>query len=485
MSRSKLLIRNILATLVTQILSWGLTFSVTLFLPRYLGANGLGQLAFATSLVTVLGVVVSLGTSTVLVKEIARDRSRAGELMIASLLLRLIIGLVVTGIAVGAVTVLHYPVIIRLLVLATALAMVMSALNDVFYAALQGQENLPRQSVGMLVEKCCSCVITIILIFAHAPIWTIAGVGIVSNALSLVVNLSAFREHAPALRFPTSQTIRAITISGLPFISYLIFRQLYGSTDPVILNVLTNDATVGWYSAACRLIGTTLVIPVAFGTALFPTLVRLHSEDVNEFKQLASRAFSLVMLCAMPITLVFLCVPDRLIGLMHYPKEFAACSPALRVGSLAVLLNYAGCLLGPMVMAADAQTKMARTSVYACFIGIPACIAGTYFGHHIWGNGAVGAMISDILLEGYLVATYVQMLPSGTFNLGTLSLVSRYLLAGLLAAAGLVLVASTQVGLWSIAPFVVVYLALCWMLRCFDPAQMALLRRIVARKIEA
>ena len=75
--------RNIVATLATQLISWGLTFAVTLYLPRYVGDAGLGKLAFAASFMAIFGVIVPLGTGTLLVKEIARDRSRTGELLVA------------------------------------------------------------------------------------------------------------------------------------------------------------------------------------------------------------------------------------------------------------------------------------------------------------------------------------------------------------------------------------------------------------------
>src|SRR5262249_7776364 len=87
-SGSRLLARNVLVPLATQPRSWAVTFVVTLSLPRYVGDTGLGKLAFATSFVAIFGVLVPLGTSNVLVKEVARDRDRAGELLAAAFLLR-------------------------------------------------------------------------------------------------------------------------------------------------------------------------------------------------------------------------------------------------------------------------------------------------------------------------------------------------------------------------------------------------------------
>src|SRR5262245_11982124 len=143
MNRSLRLARNILATVGSQLISWALTFAVTLYLPRYVGDAGLGKLAFAGSFIGIFGVFVPLGTSNVLIKEIAREPERTGELLIASMLLRLPLGLVMTGLAIGLVYVLGYPELTRVLVIWSAVGMVVGSLNDALAAALKGQEKMP------------------------------------------------------------------------------------------------------------------------------------------------------------------------------------------------------------------------------------------------------------------------------------------------------------------------------------------------------
>ena len=101
MSRSRLVARNVLVTLATQILSWGLSFLVTLYLPRYVGSGGLGALTLAGSFAGIFSIGVGLGTSTVLTRDIARDPDRVGELTLAALALRLPLGLVAVSLAWG------------------------------------------------------------------------------------------------------------------------------------------------------------------------------------------------------------------------------------------------------------------------------------------------------------------------------------------------------------------------------------------------
>ena len=77
--------------------SWVLTFIVTLYLPRYIGAAGLGKLAFATSFVAIFGVLVPLGTRDVRLRRSPATASRTGELLLAAWAMRILLGLTVVG----------------------------------------------------------------------------------------------------------------------------------------------------------------------------------------------------------------------------------------------------------------------------------------------------------------------------------------------------------------------------------------------------
>jgi O-antigen/teichoic acid export membrane protein len=486
MSGSQRVARNVLATLGTQIVSWALTFAVTLYLPRYVGAAGLGKLTFAYAFMGVFGVLVPLGTSTVLVKEISRDRARTGELLTAVILMRLPLSIAMMGIAIAVVNLLGYSSLLRLLVILAALGTFAGTLNDALSSALQGLENLPRQSVALLVEKFLSAILTMILIFHREPLWTLGAVGLVTGMVSLLVNLSAFRSLLPSLRLPTWITFRGVLTAGLPFMGWSVFQTLYGQTDPIVLKFMTNDVTVGWYSAAFRLVGSTLFLPTAITTALLPTLSRLYRENEDDFVSLARRMFGIVMLCAVPIFIVLLTMPERLIAMMHYPKEFAGSIPVLRVGSFGSLLWFAGCVLGTLLIARDAQAKMFKLSVWATVLGIPACCLGSWLGNRLCGNGAVGAISSDVALEVFLVASYLRLLPRGMFNNESVLILCRAAAASVPMVLLLTLMSRyTTLGLWALLPSAILYGILCLALRCFGPTDLALARSLIVRKAGA
>ena len=480
--------RNVLVTLGTQLLSWALTFAVTLSLPRYVGDAGLGKMAFAVSLAALFGTVIPLGTSTVLVREIARDRSRTGELLLAAIFLRVPLGLLMTGLLIGTISALHavspahYSVLTRTLVIIAALGMVVVTLNDALASALQGQENLTRQNAAVLTEKFLSSALVIGLIALHQPIWMLASVALFTALASLTINVSAFRPLLPTLRLPRTETLRLLVLAGLPFFALGVFRMIYNQVDVPLLAFFTDDRTVGWYNVAIRLLGSTLFIPVALATALLPSLTRMHAESPERFLSALRRAMALVILCAMPIAVPLVVLPRKiLLGFLHYPPAFAHSAPILAIYGVGVLLWYVSQITGTGLVVLDKQKEMCRISVIALVLTVGGCLALIPFASHAWHNGGIGAALTDVSVEVYMNAAFLLALPRGTFDAKTVQVFGRSVLAvAPMAALMLLLHGAWQ---WAgAAAGVLVYAALCYKLGCLSREDLGTLRQAFARK---
>ncbi len=480
--------RNVLVTLGTQLLSWALTFAVTLFLPRYAGDAGLGKLAFAASLAALFSTVIPLGTSTVLVREIARDRSRTGELLLAAICLRVPLGLLMTGLLIGTISILHavspshYSDLTRTLVIIAALGMVVGVVNDALASALQGQENLTRQNAAVLTEKFLSSGLLIGLIALRQPLWMLASVALFTVSVSLCINFAAFRPLLASLRRPRMETLRFLVAAGLPFFALGVFRMIYNQVDVPILAFFTDDRTVGWYNIAIRLLGSTLFIPVALATALLPSLTRMHAESPERFLAALRRALALVILCAMPIAVPLVVLPRKiLLGFLHYPPTFAHSAPILAIYGVGVLLWYASQITGTGLVVLDKQKEMCRISVIALVLTLAGCLGLIPLACHLWHNGGIGAALTDVGVEVYMNAAFLLALPRGTFDAHALRVLLGACIAVVpMAALMLLLHGALQ---WAGAALGVgIYAALCYRLGCLSRDDIGMLRSAFARR---
>lgn len=466
-------LKNLLVLLATQLISWGLAVAVAKYLPAYLGAANLGKLGLAYSIIAVTGTLVPLGTSAYLTKEIARDPDKTRVLVANAIALRIGLTILLSCLVALGAQFVGIPDLTRTLILIGCASLLAGTINEAFSAALQGHQNFVRHSLVTLTDKFFLSGATLAVIFLHGSVASIAAVAVFAPLLALAVNIAGYRTLVPRQTSQTQEppaitraSMRALILSGLPYLGSAV-QVLYVQTDPIILAIFTSDEVVGWYAAAFRLVGSTLFFPSAVTAVLGPRLSIASVRGDGEFARLTRRMLFLVTLLAVPIGLVFICIPEVLVALLDYGTSFDAILPVMRFAGVGVLLWFVAIAVGTSVIASDGQARLFRASLLALGVGIPLCIVCVIVGHRVWGNGAAGAMASDVVLEGILLVCYLRALPPGTLNRNDGFLLARVWGAGIPMALVLITCAR-YVGLWGLLPALVTYLGVCILFRVFD-----------------
>lgn len=478
-SRSMRVARNVLATLAAQILSWGMSFGVTIIVTRYVGASGLGALTLAGSFAGIFGIGIALGTSTVLTRDIARNTARTAELTLTALVLRLPLGLVCIGLGWMAAHALGYSSSLCLLIVAMLTALLVGMLNEVLVAALTGLQEVPRKNAAALADKAVACALSVFLVARHAPLWTLAGLGCVSTLVALVINATAFKSYWTNVAWPSRAMLVSLARQGLPFLTTSVFIAVYGNCDAVLLKQLCSLDAIGWYGLAKRLSGTTMFIPVALTSAMLPALSRAYHEDRSAFEGAVQRMFNFIMICAVPFAAVLIMAPGRIIALVtHDTTGFAPAAPVLMILGSAIILWFLSQAAATALIASDRHGALSRVTAVSALICIP--ITGTliFATQRLLHNGAIGAVLGDALIEAYMVTAYLRALPTGFVtgrSLGTL---------GKAIAASLPLVClfyfvHGRGDLLLLLPGLLLYIPLCWLLRCLHPLDVQMMQQIV------
>ncbi|MEW6608111.1 MAG: oligosaccharide flippase family protein, partial [bacterium] len=130
-------------------------FSVLIFayLARVIGDAGLGKYAFAVSFVTIFFMTTELGISTLAVREVAEDESRAGKYLGNIGLMRLglsIIGLIISYLAIG---ILNCPAETKLIIYILGGSTFFLALSDGFKWCFQAFQKLEYSALLSIIQN--------------------------------------------------------------------------------------------------------------------------------------------------------------------------------------------------------------------------------------------------------------------------------------------------------------------------------------------
>jgi O-antigen/teichoic acid export membrane protein len=485
MSRSGLVARNVLTTLAAPILSWGMSFGVMVMITRAVGASGLGALTLAGSFAGVFGIGMALGTSTVLTRDIARDTGRTAELTLAALVLRVPLGLACIGLGWGAARILGYSPALCLLIVAALAALLVGMLNDALASALRGLQEVPRQNAAALADKAVLSALSVALVLRHAPLWALAGAGGISGLFALGINASAFKPYWKNVPWPSQAALVALARQGLPFLTTAVFIAVYGNCDAVLLKQLCSLDAIGWYGLAKRLGGTTLFLPVALTGAMLPALSRAFHDDRAAFEGAVQRMFNFIVICAVPFAAVLVMAPGRIIALVtHDMAGFAPAAPVLMILGAAIILWFLSQAAATALIACDQHAALSRITAISAIVCVPVTGTLIFATQRLLHNGAIGAMLGDALIEGYMVAAYLRALPPGFVtgrSFGTLGRAA----AAALPLVGLFYFVHSQRDLPLLVPGLLLYIPLCWLLRCLHPRDIQMMRQILKGRVSA
>jgi O-antigen/teichoic acid export membrane protein len=208
---------------------------------------------------------------------------------------------------------------------------------------------------------------------------------------------------------------------------------VYGTIDIPILAVLSDDATVGWYTLAYRFVGIPVFIANAVMVAMFPTMSAHGVAPNTEFVDLVNRCLRLVMLIAVPASLGIAVLADRIIGLL-YDERYAEAVPILRILALSIPLTTMGIALGTALIASDRQFRYVIIAAIATVLNPIACWFAINWSIDRYDNGAIGAAIVTLGTEVLITGGALLVRSSGVMDRVTVWFFARTVFAASLMA---------------------------------------------------
>jgi PST family polysaccharide transporter len=171
--------------------------------------------------------------------------------------------------------------------------------------------------------------------------------------------------------------------------------------DAVMLGQLSNDHTVGIYSAATRISEIWYFIPMAVTTAVLPVLVQLREKDTSAYHaRLAQlfRGFALVSVC---VSVIVTLTAGNLVSLLYGPA-YQDAAPVLALHVWASIAVFMG-VVSDRYLVIEQLQKLAFSKA---LVGMVSNVALNLL--LIPAYGAVGAAVATLI--SYSLATFSLVL---------------------------------------------------------------------------
>jgi O-antigen/teichoic acid export membrane protein len=391
-------------------------------LTRYLGPADYGRYALALSFMQLFGVLADAGLTTIVVREVSRDRTRADELMANALTLRLLLALATIAVAGLVSLLLPYEPDVRTAILLAGVPLLLGSLNSAITALLQADLRMGRAAVADVVGRLAAFGAVLVVVGLglgfHAAV-AAAGVG---AAVTLVVTFALVKPMVRVGMSATPEVWRPLLRASLPVGLALALNEAYVRADAVIISVYRDFDEVGLYSLAYRVLELSTVLGAVFLTSMFPVMSR-HARD-GRLRETVQVAWDVFVIAGAALAACGAVMAPEIVRVAG-GEDFADAADPLSVLLAAGAIAFVNGVIGYALIAVDRQRKA------------------------LWLNGAglaVNVALNLVLVPPYgIVAAAVVTLFSELLVLaGGLWLAHRHLgfvpgqrvLPGALAAAG-------------------------------------------------
>jgi O-antigen/teichoic acid export membrane protein len=469
------LAKNTAFLLAAQIVARASGFILAIVITRSLGAAGLGIYATAMAVYSAAQRAGMAGTGTYLVREMAKDPSRAGHLVVHVSAVSLVVTAVLTTGLLLVVPLLGYSGELEQSVMIGVLAIIPRILNAIQSNAFVAWGDTRFQPVVTLFGAVAMISASLAVLVAGGSVVGVVAVFVGIEYLKVLVWYALINRYIVRLRWRVDPRVAVGMFWEMrTFTASSILNAFFSGPEIIILSVLASEREVGYYSATLKLVELWIILPAIFMSNVYPLLARsFHAADAR-FARLQTTSLRLLLATSLPVSLGLAAAAPQIIQAVYGPG-FDPSVDQLRLMAANVALFALLEVFWRVLSARDRHGAVVRSQL----ISIPVRLGAGFL--LISQFGALGAALATTIGIGLHVAILIVSARRSGAPFG-------------LAGSGRTFVAAIGMGaaVWALsahAPIVVLilagvvaYVALLAVLRAVQPEDRAMLRQVLRRK---
>ncbi len=407
--------KNSLAPIVLNLMNRVVDFAFAALMARVLGPEGRGKYAYAVVIFGWLEILTNFGLNTYLMREVARDKARAGHYFVNTTLLRLLLAVLaipLLALFLLARQSLFTPPLSRdtlLTIFLLFIGLVPGSISVGLSALFQAFEKHEIPAAITSVSTFFKVTLGALVLLLGWGIVGLAGASIVTNLITLaVLSVLALRFFFPGRRLPLHPDWwlqRMMVNESFPLMLNHLLATLFFRVDIILLEVMRNATVVGWYQIAYSGLDALNIIPAFFTFALFPVISRQAREDRKALRATYHLSIKLLVLVALPMAVAMTLLARLFVRILGGSAFLPHSAIALQLMIWSIPFGWINSVTNYLLIALDRQRKLTR----AFAIGLAFNIAANLIFIPAYGYRAAAVItIFSELVEGAAFYYYVR-----------------------------------------------------------------------------
>lgn len=298
--------------------SYALITIITMpYVNRILGPASIGKVEYVNTIINYFILFSALGIPLYGIREIAKVRTEKvnrDKLTVELLLILTITSLLSYLVLFGIIYQLNFFESYRELILLMSIMIVLSNLGAEWY--FQGMEDQVYITIRYVLVRIIAVVLLFLMVrepgdelyYAITIVITVCG----SNVFNVFFLLKEIDFKKITLKsINLKKHLKPIFTIFLAAVSINIYLQL----DNFMISSISGDKFLGYYAVSNKLIRFVITFITIIGVVLLPRLSNLYGSDMVQYNYYLKKSFNLIVLVAIPSTVLFFVYPSSIIEL--------------------------------------------------------------------------------------------------------------------------------------------------------------------------
>jgi O-antigen/teichoic acid export membrane protein len=354
MSNKKSIIKNSFWLGIGEFFKNIIKFIITILLVRYLLPEQYGELNFANSLTATIGIMVNLGLSVIMSRDLSVNRSESSKYISNILSLKLLLGLlffVVLGVVAAVYNDKHWTIIIIL----SGLLFWFEDVSSTFAAIFLAEERMEKIFVLILAHDFGFILAALVTVYWKLGIEELLAGYVFAGAFATFVAYRITKQSGVnwSLKFDTA-FLAKILVQSFPLFGVVAITSIYLNVDKLMIGYFLGQGSVGFYQGAYNFLVVFLGANIV-NAAIFPRLsVFINSDNRPLINQLHRVVGSFLVIALVPTALIS-CYFAKDVILIVYGEKMLPSLEVLRVLLWVGVINFLRVYISNILIAKQKQ----------------------------------------------------------------------------------------------------------------------------------
>lgn len=478
MNQARSIARNTAVLAGARLIERGGNLVLALIISRHLHASGLGIYVTAIAYFGVISTAAESGSTNLLVREIAKDKSKTNAYLVHGSVLAGSVGLVVTIAGFAAVPHLGYRPDLRHSTEVILLALVPGTFNTIQESVFVAHQRVEFETLTTLGSTLVIIGVSSLLLALGHGVVSLVIAFVIAEYLVTIVYFILINRYIARFRLEFSRTFARTLIRDIkPFAGSSLLQAGLARPEIIMLSVVGSETQVGYYGAALKVADLWQFLPSVYMINVFPVLSRAFHEGGRRAQEIQDRSLKYLLALGLPLAAGMIFAATRIIE-AFFGDKFDPSAALLRILGANIVFYCIAAVLWRVLAARGEQGAVFRVQA----IGIVVRLAGGY-ALITWLADTGAAVSMMVWLAVTTILLGVQVRRDGT-PVRILRPAWRFALAAAVMG-GVIAVLADRVGLLFLVLIgLVVYVGLVALVRAFSPEDRALFRRLLPRLAE-